>query len=245
MVTVWVLLIILLTENYIKQHSTFRACFQARTLECLKIYLAWLVGYWPEAKEDKVASSLTIVAFLTLPLIILGLVMLILSGILGTLGSVAMSALVLYGLLSDYSDSEESLLVMAHEKAYGLIFWFLLLGSYGAFIYWVLTKCEDVMEGNDLENTKLRVVFKSLHGLVAWVPARITAFVYGLVGNFYLCFKCWMAHMRDFHSRSQNVLTECGQAAIDATESGSGVALAQRTFVAWIVLGIISSIIFL
>src|SRR5690606_7269479 len=88
-------------------------------------------------------------------------------------------------------------------------------------------------------NSNLHAALIKLHALAAWIPARITGFLYALVGNFSPGFKAWMNCATNPSKQSSQVLQECGEAAVDSATAGDDVRLVARAFIAWVVLSIL------
>lgn len=75
------------------------------------------------------------------------------------------------------------ILPQANDWLLAVLFWFALLGPVGAVLYRLAahlkTECEERHENSGFASAS-----RVLYGLLAWVPARITSFVYGLAGSF-------------------------------------------------------------
>ena len=72
--------------------------------------------------------------------------------------------------------------VQGHERLLAVLFWFFLLGPLGAILYRLSANLPGLL--HDLECTdELRETAGRLHGVLAWVPARITAGLYMLAGS--------------------------------------------------------------
>jgi len=95
---------------------------------------------------------------------------------------------------------EEAVCVQANNRLFAVIFWFVLLGPPGAWIYRVTDLIrrravfaatrEDQAEGNC---ERLRQAATVLHGWLAWIPARLTAIGYAAAGNFDTAIGAWRA----------------------------------------------------
>ena len=77
----------------------------------------------------------------------------------------------------------EGIVVAAHERWYGVIFWFVVLGPLGALWYRLACvlryKCIRWNEENTFKDAALM-----MHHILAWVPVRLTLLSYGLAGSF-------------------------------------------------------------
>ena len=86
---------------------------------------------------------------------------------------------------------EESVCVQANNRLFAVIFWFMLLGPLAAWTYRVtdLIRRRAVFnasrsEEDDVHAERIRDAAVTLHGVLAWVPARLTAVGYATAGHF-------------------------------------------------------------
>ena len=115
----------------------------------------------------------------------------------------------------------EQILVRAHRDLFGALFWFLVLGPAGAVLYrsaaivahkWGRLEWEDAGEFGHYAG--------QLFAALDWVPARLTALAYAIVGDFEGAMQCW---------RTQPVTwTEGGPGVVLASGAGAlGVRLGE------------------
>ena len=86
--------------------------------------------------------------------------------------------------------AEEAIFVQANNRVFGVIFWFLLLGPAGAWAF----RVSDLMRRRAAFEAGRRAIpmagesfsgaLRFLHGLLAWIPARLAAGSYALAGSF-------------------------------------------------------------
>lgn len=76
----------------------------------------------------------------------------------------------------------------ANDRLIAPLFWFLLLGPVGAIVYRVIAVWRE-----DMEASGFREGARTLHAWLAWVPARILAGAYALVGRFDEVLSAWSA----------------------------------------------------
>ena len=85
---------------------------------------------------------------------------------------------------------EEAIFVQANNRIYGVIFWFMVLGPAGAWVYRVSdllrrrAAFEAARQGVPRVRGDLGSVLTDLHGVLAWIPARLAALSYALAGSF-------------------------------------------------------------
>lgn len=95
---------------------------------------------------------------------------------------------------------EEGVCVQANNRLFAVIFWFVLLGPLGAWAYRVtdlIRRRAVFAAGREQEDggmsERLRDAAITLHGWLAWVPARLTALGYAAAGNFDPALGAWRA----------------------------------------------------
>lgn len=93
---------------------------------------------------------------------------------------------------------ESAVCVQANNRLFAVIFWFILLGPLGAWTYRVtdLIRRRAVFnaardETGDERLARLRDASTTLHGWLAWVPARLTAVGYAVAGHFDGALAAW------------------------------------------------------
>ena len=95
---------------------------------------------------------------------------------------------------------EEAVCVQANNRLFAIIFWFVLLGPFGAWAYRATDLirrravfCSDRDEQCDGTSDRMRDASAHLHGWLAWVPARLTAIGYAAAGHFDAALGAWRA----------------------------------------------------
>ena len=85
---------------------------------------------------------------------------------------------------------EEAIFVQANNRIFGVIFWFMVLGPAGAWLYRVSdllrrrAAFEAARQGVPRMRGDLGSMLTDLHGILAWIPARLAALSYALAGSF-------------------------------------------------------------
>jgi len=212
-----------------------------------KIILQWRSINWLSVYVDKgmsliantgVTQGYLIIAALFAPLVLaLLLLQLILVLLFGGIGKLLFVTLpLLYFLGNREIEGNESEFIVAHESSFGILFWFALLGPIGALMYWFIVALQKT---NVTNNQEVYKAFNFLHALAAWIPARITGFIYALVGNFTAGFNCWLTRMRIPTMQSSQLIQDCGEASVDASIIDDDKNLVTRAFIAWVVISIL------
>ena len=86
---------------------------------------------------------------------------------------------------------EAAVCVQANNRLFAIVFWFVVLGPLAAWAYRVtdLIRRRAVFtaarsESDDGKSDRIRDAAETLHGWLAWIPARLTAVGYAAAGNF-------------------------------------------------------------
>ena len=133
---------------------------------------------------------------------------------------------------------EEAVCVQANNRLFAVVFWFVLLGPLGAWTYRVtdlvrrravFTAARD--EEEDGTASQVRDAAVTLHGWLAFVPARLTAIGYAAAGHFDAAIGAWRAptEQKDasLSEYNENLLARVGVAAL-ALADNDGEDLTQR-----------------
>ncbi len=137
---------------------------------------------------------------------------------------------------------EEAVLVQANNRIFGVVFFFVAFGPIGAWLFRVgdLFRRRAVYEAHREaapERAQPYDRVEQLHGILAWVPARLTCLGYALAGSFEEAMRAWRSYgenivgQRFFHINDE-LVAAVGQAALarpaDDAISAEGVAAALR-----------------
>ena len=117
---------------------------------------------------------------------------------------------------------EEAVCVQANNRLFAVIFWFVLVGPFGAWSYRVtdLIRRRAVFKASRAESssTSARIMeaATSLHGWLAWVPARLTAIGFAMAGSFDGALSAWRTPSDDANGgdSSEQLLARVGVGAL-------------------------------
>lgn len=154
----------------------------------------------------------------------------------------------------------QALVWLNYRYFIAIMLFFVVFGAAGALFYRLLTRVNErcvtltsIDEKNDsTENTtdkKPRCITHTLLYIVDWIPVRLIAFAYMMVGHFSKAFPIWLGNLVNFSKPSHEILTSVAEQAEDfmsETKSCSAepcalVRLAKRTLL--LCLAIISILI--
>jgi adenosylcobinamide-phosphate synthase len=106
-------------------------------------------------------------------------------------------------------------LLASHRHVFGTIAWFVVLGPAGAVLY----RASDMLaarwgtvggpEGGEFGRFAARFFFWA-----DWIPARLTALTFAVVGNFEDAVYCWRSQALAWSTRSQGVILAAGGGAL-------------------------------
>jgi membrane protein required for beta-lactamase induction len=238
MQTVLALIVAVLIDWWARHLPGGQFILRCRTVNWFGTYvskLMELVGHY------KITNNYLVALALYVPLLAgLVLLQLLFSKMLGPTGNLLFLIITLVYFLSNKDlNNNDSEFVQAHETSFAVLFWFAILGPVGALTYWFLAVFKQVCGGLQDDNASLYKTLNWLHAMAAWIPARITGFIYALVGNFTRGFNSWLQAMRSPNLPSSDFLIDCGNAATDPTVADDGANLVERAFIAWVVISII------
>ncbi len=121
---------------------------------------------------------------------------------------------------------EEAIFVQANNRIFGVVFWFVALGPAGAWLFRVSDMMrrraafEAVRRGAPLEHGSLGWALVLVHGLLAWIPARLAAGAYALAGSFEDALGNWRATVDSVGSgildRSEDLLARVGKGSLQS-----------------------------
>jgi Membrane protein required for beta-lactamase induction len=236
MAAIIAILLAVIIDRYAQYSQRGQVLLSIRSASWLNSYLSKCLNY---LEKIRINNPYLVILSVFLPLCIGLLLLKLLFGLLfGSIGALLLLTLALFYFLGNRAVGlQTSELVVTHETSFGVLFWFAVLGPTGALLYWFL-----VISNNSVfvkDDASLHGAFAKLHALAAWIPARITGFIYALVGNFGPGFRCWVNCMRMPRKSSSEVLQECGHAAIDTTTVDDDLRLSARAFIAWVVFSIL------
>lgn len=153
---------------------------------------------------------------------------------------------------------EEAILTQSNNRIFAVIFWFMVLGPSGAWLFRVtdLMRRRAVFESRrhapgDQPAPEFLIALQTIHGALSWVPARLTALFFALAGSFEDAVGGWRNYVAtasgEFFEANDHVLVCVGKGAIGPVRTPEGMApelasaraamrLVLRTLLIWLVL---------
>jgi membrane protein required for beta-lactamase induction len=136
------------------------------------------------------------------------------------------------------SDVTRAILYVANERIFATIFWFVIFGPFGCMLYRLVSELGKQVEYDDLAEFS-----EFIHGIMAWVPARMLAAGYALTGNFDGAYHAYKdrAYTSELSQGNKEVLVATGLGAmrnLDMETELAGIyaaqALVMRGVIVWI-----------
>ncbi|PXW94191.1 adenosylcobinamide-phosphate synthase [Sphaerotilus hippei] len=125
----------------------------------------------------------------------------------------------------------EHALLAAHRHVFGVFFWFVLgsalgLGPMGAVFYRMTEFCSRfwAIKSRPLgapTNERLMLRSQQVFSIIDYLPARMTAAGFAVVGNFEEAVDCWRHHARLWHHSNDGALLAAAAGAVGVALGGS------------------------
>ena len=107
-------------------------------------------------------------------------------------------------------------LLAAHRQIFGVIFWFTLVpGPAGAVLYRLSALLNDKWgtRGGE-EFVEFGAVSRKVFEVLDWVPSRLTAITFAIVGNFEDAIYCWRTQSNSWGNVEQGIVLASGAGAL-------------------------------
>jgi AmpE protein len=136
------------------------------------------------------------------------------------------------------SDVTRAILYIANERIFATIFWFVILGPFGAMLYRLISELSKQIDFDELAEFS-----EFIHAIMAWIPARMLAAGYALTGNFDGAYHAYKdrAYTSNLSHSNNEVLVSTGLGAMQNLEAGNELAciyaaqaLVMRAVIVWI-----------
>ena len=155
-------------------------------------------------------------------------------------------------------------LIAAHRHVFGVMFWFVVIpGPAGAVLYWLSAILSDGWgrRGGE-ENIDFGSFARKTFQVLDWIPSRLTAITFAIVGDFEDAIYCWRTQSNSWGNVEQGIVLSAGAGAlgirlgeavhengsvvfrpelglgeeVDVNHMSSGIGLVWRSVLIWIIL---------
>lgn len=133
----------------------------------------------------------------------------------------------------------------ANQQLFSLLFWTTLLGMFGTLIYRLIDELNHHQydNSNDSDWSMVKLPAQVSQNALDWIPARLLALCFALIGNFSAVMPLWLKHaFSNFNSYA--LLKECGDTAMEATDNKTAKPLLKRALIFWLIVTALSIMIF-
>ena len=129
----------------------------------------------------------------------------------------------------------EHSVIAAHRHVFGVLAWFsvlaaLGLGPAGAVLYRMSEFSSRLWhpdgahgDGSPVASDALSVVSRQIWRAIDWLPSRITALSFAVVGNFEEAIDCWRNHAQQFPDDNDGVVLSATSGAVNVRLGGEGL----------------------
>ena len=124
---------------------------------------------------------------------------------------------------ADHRSLLGALFIQSHERRFGALLWFLAAGPAGAALYRIASRFPGLRDAADTAQARAATL---QHSLLAWLPVRVTALLFGLAGSLDDALTAWRrvhqeAHP-DWQRHSWSLHAETANAALDWEDAHDG-----------------------
>ncbi|HEX4895153.1 MAG TPA: regulatory signaling modulator protein AmpE [Solimonas sp.] len=118
-----------------------------------------------------------------------------------------------------------ALFIQSHEKLFGVLLWYFVGDAAGAVAYRLVSRLPRFL-GETAADAPAQHAADWLHSIMAWVPARVTAALYGLAGSLDDAMKEWRKlaslSLHAWRNQTWALLAEVSCASLRIEEQGGG-----------------------
>jgi cobalamin biosynthesis protein CobD/CbiB len=116
-------------------------------------------------------------------------------------------------------------LVCAHRHVFGVVAWYAVFGAAGAVLYRAADMlCEQWADGIENVSAPFARFARQSFDVLDWIPARLTAVAFAIVGDFEDALYCWRTQASAWADRGEAIVLAAGAGAL-GVRLGSAVGL--------------------
>ncbi|HXQ63425.1 MAG TPA: regulatory signaling modulator protein AmpE [Steroidobacteraceae bacterium] len=152
-----------------------------------------------------------------------------------------------------FSSVGEAVFVQANNRLFGVVFWFAIAGPFGALTFRItdLMRREAILRAERADAPPdaalVGIICQRVHGVIAFLPARLLALTYGVAGSFEESFTGWRGYLAaesdHFFDANDRLLVHAGRGALgasweraadEAARARAALALTDAAFYVWL-----------
>jgi len=162
-------------------------------------------------------------------------------GLLAFIFSIFILLFCLQGFDFQRADTIDDILKQSVSYLFSTVFWFLLLGPFGAIIY----RINHLIIQNDFEES-LTSSALFLEKILDWLPVRLLTFCFALAGHFSAVIGVWLDNVFSDLNKNDEILLSCAKHALaketedkvnDLDEKSQYIVrLLQRSLIIWLIV---------
>jgi adenosylcobinamide-phosphate synthase len=115
----------------------------------------------------------------------------------------------------------ESLLENGNDAVFGTLFWFALLGGPAALLFRLANTLDAMWGYKNSRFLHFGWAAARIDDLLNWIPARLTALTYALLGSTGRAFSCWFRQARQWESPNAGPVMAAGAGSLGVCLGGS------------------------
>ena len=126
-------------------------------------------------------------------------------------------------------------LVQVTQSLFGPIFWFVVFGPLGLMFYYLVHYFKEyLIMREDAESRELELYSQKVGAALDWVPARLFAFCFALLGHFSAVFKEWFRLAPTGIDPRLTIVIDCAKPVVSTQDEA--VSLIDRSLAAWLIV---------